>query len=129
MVLNVAALKNKDFDLVQNDVAEVVKASAPHLVKVILETCLLTDEEKIKACQLAEAAGAHFVKTSTGFSHGGATEQDIRLMRKTVSNTVKIKASGGIRDFSTAQTMIEAGADRIGASSGVQIMAEYLKTQ
>ena len=89
----------------------------------IIETCLLTDEEKVKACEAAKAAGAHFVKTSTGFSTGGATTHDIALMRKTVGPEMGVKASGGIRDYETAMAMIEAGANRIGASAGIAIVA------
>ena len=100
-----------------------VKAAAGHTVKVIIETCLLTDEEKVKACEAAKAAGAHFVKTSTGFSTGGATTHDIALMRKTVGPEMGVKASGGIRDYETAMAMIEAGANRIGASAGIAIVA------
>ena len=100
-----------------------VKAAAGHTVKVIIETCLLTGEEKVKACEAAKAAGAHFVKTSTGFSTGGATTHDIALMRKTVGPEMGVKASGGIRDYETAMAMIEAGANRIGASAGIAIVA------
>ena len=97
MVINVGALKDKDYDFVENDIRAVVDAvEGKAEVKVIIETCLLTDEEKVMACKLAQKAGAHFVKTSTGFSTGGATEEDIALMRKTVGNTMKVKASGGI---------------------------------
>ena len=107
----------------QRDIEGVVKAAAGHTVKVIIETCLLTDEEKVKACEAAKAAGAHFVKTSTGFSTGGATTHDIALMRKTVGPEMGVKASGGIRDYATAMAMIEAGANRIGASAGIAIVA------
>ena len=100
-----------------------VKAAAGRTVKVIIETCLLTDEEKVKACEAAKAAGADFVKTSTGFSTGGATTHDIALMRKTVGPEMGVKASGGIRDYATAMAMIEAGANRIGASAGIEIVA------
>ena len=126
MVLNIGALKNKNFELVFNDISAVVAAAQRNLVKVILETCLLSDEEKIKACELAKAAGAHFVKTSTGFSTGGATAEDIRLMRKTVGPTLGVKASGGIRDYETLIKMIEAGANRIGTSSGVALLSGSL---
>ncbi|NLM72592.1 MAG: deoxyribose-phosphate aldolase [Clostridiaceae bacterium] len=123
MVINVGALKDKDYDFVENDIRAVVDAvEGKAEVKVIIETCLLTDEEKVMACKLAQKAGAHFVKTSTGFSTGGATEEDIALMRKTVGNTMKVKASGGIRDYETAIKMVNAGADRIGASSSVKIV-------
>lgn len=125
MVLNVGALKDGNADLVRADIAAVVEAArGKALVKVILETCLLTDEEKRIACRLAKEAGADYVKTSTGFSTGGATEADIALMRAEVGPEMGVKASGGIRDYATAQAMIRAGASRIGASAGVQIVAE-----
>ena len=123
MVIHVGAAKAGDWALVQRDIEGVVKAAAGHTVKVIIETCLLTDEEKVKACEAAKAAGAHFVKTSTGFSTGGATTHDIALMRKTVGPEMGVKASGGIRDYETAMAMIEAGANRIGASAGTAIVA------
>lgn len=123
MVIHVGAAKAGDWALVQRDIEGVVKAAAGHTVKVIIETCLLTDEEKVKACEAAKAAGAHFVKTSTGFSTGGATTHDIALMRKTVGPEMGVKASGGIRDYATAMAMIEAGANRIGASAGISIVA------
>ncbi len=123
MVIHVGAAKAGDWALVQRDIEGVVKAAAGHTVKVIIETCLLTDEEKVKACEAAKAAGAHFVKTSTGFSTGGATTHDIALMRKTVGPKMGVKASGGIRDYATAMAMIEAGANRIGASAGIAIVA------
>ena len=122
MVIHVGAAKAGDWALVQRDIEGVVKAAAGHTVKVIIETCLLTDEEKVKACEAAKAAGAHFVKTSTGFSTGGATTHDIALMRKTVGPEMGVKASGGIRDYETAMAMIEAGANRIGASAGIAIV-------
>ena len=123
MVIHVGAAKVGDWALVQRDIEGVVKAAAGHTVKVIIETCLLTDEDKVKACEAAKAAGAHFVKTSTGFSTGGATTHDIALMRKTVGPEMGVKASGGIRDYETAMAMIEAGANRIGASAGIAIVA------
>lgn len=123
MVIHVGAAKAGDWALVQRDIAGVVKAAAGRTVKVIIETCLLTDEEKVKACGAAKAAGADFVKTSTGFSTGGATTHDIALMRKTVGPEMGVKASGGIRDYATAMAMIEAGANRIGASAGIEIVA------
>ena len=123
MVIHVGAAKAGDWALVQRDIEGVVKAAAGHTVKVIIETCLLTDEEKVKACEAAKAAGAHFVKTSTGFSTGGATTHDIALMRKTVGPEMGVKASGGIRDYETAMAMIEAGANRIGASAWIAIVA------
>ena len=123
MVIHVGAAKAGDWALVQRDIEGVVKAAAGHTVKVIIETCLLTDEEKVRACEAAKVAGAHFVKTSTGFSTGGATTHDIALMRKTVGPEMGVKASGGIRDYETAMAMIEAGANRIGASAGIAIVA------
>ena len=123
MVIHVGAAKAGDWALVQRDIEGVVKAAAGHTVKVIIETCLLTDEEKVRACEAAKAAGAHFVKTSTGFSTGGATTHDIALMRKTVGPEMGVKASGGIRDYETAMAVIEAGANRIGASAGIAIVA------
>ncbi|MEO4052236.1 deoxyribose-phosphate aldolase [Solibacillus sp. CAU 1738] len=122
MVLNIGALKNGEYDLVRDDIKAVVDAANGTLVKVILETCLLTDEEKVKACELCVEAGADFVKTSTGFSTGGATAEDIALMRKTVGPNIGVKASGGVRSLEDMQKMIEHGATRIGASSGVAIM-------
>lgn len=123
MVISIGAAKADNWDLVQRDIEGVVKAAGGKTVKVIIETCLLTDEEKVKACLAAKAAGAHFVKTSTGFSTGGATAADIALMRKTVGSEMGVKASGGIRDYKTAMAMIEAGASRIGASAGIAIVA------
>lgn len=128
MVINVGALKDGDDAFVQNDIQEVVqatrKASSKAIVKVIIETSLLTDEEKQKACELAQKAGAHYVKTSTGFSGGGATVADIALMRKTVGPKMGVKASGGIKNYQQAVALIEAGATRIGASAGIAIVAE-----
>ena len=124
MVINIGALKDKDYDTVRNDIKGVVEASKPAIVKVIIETCLLTDEEKVKACELSVEAGAAFVKTSTGFSTGGATIDDIKLMRRTVGNRAQIKASGGIRTREDAEALISAGADRIGASAGIAIVKE-----
>ncbi|HEY4001404.1 MAG TPA: deoxyribose-phosphate aldolase [Candidatus Xenobia bacterium] len=122
MVINVGALKARDYDLVQRDIAAVVEAAHGALVKVILETALLNDEEKVKACELSVAAGADYVKTSTGFGPGGATDHDVALMRQTVGQFMGVKASGGIRDFATAQKMVAAGATRIGASASVAIV-------
>ncbi|HFI0354540.1 TPA: deoxyribose-phosphate aldolase [Streptococcus suis] len=122
MVINIGALKSKNDELVLEDIQAVVAASGDKLVKVIIETCLLTDEEKVKACQLSKEAGADFVKTSTGFSTGGATVEDVALMRKTVGPDMGVKASGGARSYEDAIAFIEAGATRIGASSGVAIM-------
>nr|WP_154890636.1 deoxyribose-phosphate aldolase [Paenibacillus xylanexedens] len=122
MVINISALKDGKDDVVEQDIRAVVEAAAGTLVKVIIETCLLTDDEKVRACQAAVRAGADFVKTSTGFSTGGATPVDIALMRRTVGPDVGVKASGGVRSLEDMQKMIEAGATRIGASSGVKIM-------
>lgn len=123
MVINISALKDGKDDFVEQDIRAVVEAAAGKaLVKVIIETCLLTDEEKVRACQAAVRAGADFVKTSTGFSTGGATPEDIALMRRTVGPDIGVKASGGVRSLEDMQKMIEAGATRIGASSGVKIM-------
>lgn len=123
MVINVSALKDKDYDYVLNDIKTVVDAlEGKAILKVIIETCLLTDEEKVKACELSKEAGAHFVKTSTGFSTGGATIEDVALMRKTVGPEMGVKASGGVRDAAGAKAVIEAGATRIGASSSVAIV-------
>ncbi|HEL2440860.1 TPA: deoxyribose-phosphate aldolase [Streptococcus suis] len=122
MVINVGALKTGNYDLVLEDIKAVVAASGDKLVKVIIEACLLTDDEKVKACQLSQEAGADYVKTSTGFSTGGATVADVALMRKTVGPDMGVKASGGARSYEDAIAFIEAGASRIGASSGVAIM-------
>ena len=123
MVINIGALKDKQYDLVEEDIKAVVDAAkGKALTKVIIETCLLTDEEKVKACELAVKAGADFVKTSTGFSNGGATVEDVALMRKTVGPEIGVKASGGVRSLEDTEAMVKAGATRIGASSGVKIV-------
>jgi len=124
MVINIGALKDKDYEYVKKDIAEVVKVAHEKgaIVKVIIETCYLTDEEKEIACKLAMEAGADFVKTSTGFGSGGATVEDVRLMRKVVGDKLGVKAAGGIRTYEKAIAMIEAGANRIGTSSGVKIV-------
>lgn len=122
MVINVGMLKDRRYDDVRADIKAVADSSKA--VKVILETCLLTDDEIVKACELSEEAGADFVKTSTGFSTGGATEHHVSLMKKTVGDRLKVKASGGIRTLETTLKMINAGADRIGASASVNIMNE-----
>jgi len=126
MVMNIGALKAKDYDAVQQEISELAEACHRNrsLLKVIIETALLTEEEKVLACRLAQTAGADFVKTSTGFSSGGATVSDVRLMRRTVGPHLGVKAAGGIRNYSDALAMIEAGANRIGASAGVRIVAE-----
>lgn len=122
MVLSIGALKSQDLKTVRQDISSVVKASSGALVKVIIETCLLNDEEKMLACLIAKSAGAHYVKTSTGFSTGGATAADIALMRLTVGPQMGVKASGGVHSLEEANQMILAGASRIGTSSGVKIM-------
>ena len=123
MVINVGAIKSNKYDVVREDIKAVVNvASGRAIVKVILETCLLTDEEKIKACEIAKEVGANFVKTSTGFSTGGATVQDIKLMRETVGPDMGVKASGAVRTTEDAKAVIEAGASRIGASSSIAIV-------
>jgi deoxyribose-phosphate aldolase len=122
MVLNIARLKAGDDKYVLREIINVVEAADERTIKVILETCLLTDEEKIRACHLVVESGAQFVKTSTGFSTGGATIADVKLLRETVGPTFGVKASGGIRDTKTALAMIEAGATRLGTSAGVAIM-------
>ena len=126
MVINIGALKGGDYALVQRDIEAVVHVAQRHraLTKVIIEAALLTDDEKVKACTLAKAAQADFVKTSTGFGPGGATLHDVELMRRTVGPEMGIKAAGGIRDYETAQKMISAGATRVGASASVKIMQE-----
>jgi len=124
MVINIGALKSQDLAAVRNDIAQVVNSSRGSLVKVIIETAYLTDQEKVQACKLAEEAGAAFVKTSTGFGAGGATIADVSLMRKTVGNRLGVKAAGGIRTLRDAIDMIKAGATRIGTSSTVQILRE-----
>lgn len=126
MVINISALKDGDEAFVEKDIRAVVEAtkgaSKDALVKVIIETCLLTDEEKVKACELSVNAGADFVKTSTGFSTGGATTADVALMKKTVAGKALVKASGGIRTPEDAKALIDAGADRIGAGNGVLLV-------
>ncbi|MGC9516777.1 MAG: deoxyribose-phosphate aldolase [Methanomicrobiales archaeon] len=128
MVMNVGALRSGQDNVVKKDIAGVVSAADGKIVKVILETALLTREEKIRGCLIAQDAGADYVKTSTAYGGlSGATVEDVKLMRNTVGPKMKIKAAGGIRDLETSQKMIEAGADKIGTSTGVQIMQELLK--
>ncbi len=122
MVINIGALKSKDYRTVYDDILRVVEASRPHKLKVILETSNLTEDEKIVACVLSKTAGAAFVKTSTGFGKGGATVEDVALMRRIVGSDMEVKASGGIRTTSDAETMIKAGANRIGASASIAIV-------
>ena len=125
MVINIGALKDKNLDLVEIDIRSVVEAAKDKaLVKVIIECCLLTEAEKIAACECILRAGADYVKTSTGFSTGGATFADVALLRKTVGDKAGVKASGGVRDYQTAKAMIEAGASRIGTSAGVEIVRQ-----
>ena len=124
MVVNVGAIKSGDWNLVKNDIEDVYIASkGKALLKVIIETCLLTDEEKVKVCAICKAIGVGFVKTSTGFSTGGATTKDVALMRKVVGEDLGVKASGGIKDATVAKAMIEAGANRLGTSSGIAIVS------
>lgn len=123
MVINIGWLLDGEYDAVRDDIAAVVKAADGKCVKVIIEACLLTDEQKVKACELSVEAGATFVKTSTGFSTGGATVADVALMRKTVGDRCLVKAAGGIHTADEARAMVEAGADRLGCSAGIQIMA------
>jgi len=123
MVINIGALKDGNNELVERDIKAVVEAAkGKALTKVIIESCLLTDEEKVRACELSVKAGADYVKTSTGFSTGGATKEDIALMRKTVGPNIGVKASGGVRNAADAEAMISAGATRIGASAGIEIV-------
>jgi deoxyribose-phosphate aldolase len=123
MVINIGALKDKEYDYVREDIKSVMDALQKNvLLKVIIETSLLTEEEKIMACQLSMEAGAHFVKTSTGFSTGGATIEDVKLMRSVVEDRLGVKASGGIRNYETAIAMIEAGASRLGVSASVAVV-------
>ncbi|MFX1475590.1 MAG: deoxyribose-phosphate aldolase [Promethearchaeota archaeon] len=125
MVMNIGALRNQQYGVVREDIEAVVDAVDGYLVKVILETGLLTSTEKRHACKLAKESGAHFVKTSTGFGPGGATVEDIQLMREVVGESMGVKASGGIRTFETALQLIEAGATRLGASAAVDIIESY----
>lgn len=130
MVINIGAAKAGDWALVQKDIEAVVGAAkGKALVKVIIETCLLTDEEKVQACLAAKRAGADFVKTSTGFSTGGSTMKDIRLMRETVGPNMGVKASGGVKDYASAVAMVKAGANRLGTSSGVKIAKGIVEGQ
>jgi len=124
MVIDLGSMKAGDRKAVEDDIRAVVKAAGKAAVKVIIETCYLSDDEKRIACGIAEKAGARFVKTSTGFGTGGATMEDVKLMRKAVGNTLKVKASGGIRSYHDAMAMLEAGADRLGTSAGIAILAD-----
>lgn len=128
MVINIGALKDKKYDVVEEDIKAVVEeAKGKAIVKVIIECCLLEDNEKVKACQIASKAGVDFVKTSTGFSSGGAVSKDVKLMHSNINTNIMVKAAGSIRDYSTAISMIEAGASRIGTSSGISIVMEASK--
>lgn len=127
MVVNVGFLKSKKIDLFERDIKKVRDACHASVLKVIIETCLLTDEEKVLACKIAKECGANFVKTSTGFSTGGATEHDVKLMREAVGKEMGVKASGGIKTYEDAIKMVEAGANRLGTSSGIAIMKSALK--
>lgn len=122
MVINIGKLKDGKKDYVRNEITEIKKACGNHILKVIIETCLLTDEEKVLACQLAKDAGADFVKTSTGFSTHGATKEDVALMRKTVGKEMGVKAAGGVRNKQDLEDMVNAGATRIGTSRGVELV-------
>ncbi len=122
MVINIGSLKDGDYNAVEDDIRAVKKACGDKLLKVIIECCLLTDDEKSKACELSEKAGADYVKTSTGFSKGGATPEDVALMRTAVGERLGVKAAGGIRDRATAEKMIASGASRLGCSAGIAIV-------
>lgn len=122
MVINVAKLKDGEFDYVENEIRLIKEAIGDNVLKVIIETCYLTDEEKVKACELSLVAKADFVKTSTGFGTGGATYEDVKLMKSVVGENAKVKASGGVRDKETAQKYVDLGAERLGTSSGIEIV-------
>ena len=122
MVINVAKLKDGEFDYVENEIRLIKEAIGDNVLKVIIETCYLTDEEKVKACELSLVAKADFVKTSTGFGTGGATYEDVKLMKSVVGDNAKVKASGGVRDKKTAQKYVDLGAERLGTSSGIEIV-------
>ncbi len=129
MVINISRLKAGDHDAVRADIAEVVQATPKAEHKVIMETCYLTQQEKLTACRLIVEAGADYVKTSTGFGAAGATVEDVALLRQAVAGRAKVKASGGIRDWATTMSMLEAGADRIGTSASVKIIEEWIKSR
>ena len=122
MVINVAKLKDGEIDYVENEIRLIKEAIGDNVLKVIIETCYLTDEEKVKACELSLVAKADFVKTSTGFGTGGATYEDVKLMKSVVGDNAKVKASGGVRDKETAQKYVDLGAERLGTSSGIEIV-------
>ena len=122
MVINIAKLKDGEFEFVENEIRQIKEAIGDNVLKVIIEICYLTDEEKVKACELSLAAKADFVKTSTGFGTGGATYEDVKLMKSVVGDNAKVKASGGVRDKETAQKYVDLGAERLGTSSGIEIV-------
>ena len=122
MVINIAKLKDGEFEFVENEIRQIKEAIGDNVLKVIIETCYLTDEEKVKACELSLVAKADFVKTSTGFGTGGATYEDVKLMKSVVGDNAKVKASGGVRDKETAQKYVNLGAERLGTSSGIDIV-------
>ena len=122
MVINVAKLKDGEFEYVENEIRQIKEAIGDNVLKVIIETCYLTDEEKVKVCELSLVAKADFVKTSTGFGTGGATYEDVKLMKSVVGDNAKVKASGGVRDKETAEKYVELGAERLGTSSGIDIV-------
>ena len=122
MVINVAKLKDGEFDYVENEIRLIKEAIGNNVLKVIIETCYLTDEEKVKACELSLVAKADYVKTSTGFGTGGGTYEDVKLMKSVVGDNAKVKASGGVRDKETAQKYVDLGAERLGTSSGIEIV-------
>ena len=122
MVINIAKLKDGEFEYVEDEIRQIKEAIGDNVLKVIIETCYLTDKEKVKACELSLAAKADFVKTSTGFGTDGATYEDVKLMKSVVGNNAKVKASGGVRDKETAQKYVDLGAERLGTSSGIDIV-------
>lgn len=124
MVINIGALKDKDYDYVQNEIAELKKAAGDHILKVIVETCYLTEEEKVKVCELVTNAGADYIKTSTGFGTGGATIQDINLFKAHIGPSVKMKASGGVKTVEDLEMFLDAGCERIGTSSAIGLLKE-----
>ena len=124
MVINIGALKDKDYDYVQNEIAELKKAAGDHILKVIVETCYLTEEEKVKVCELVTNAGADYIKTSTGFGTGGATIEDINLVNAHIGPSVKMKASGGVKTVEDLEMFLDAGCERIGTSSAIGLLKE-----
>ena len=124
MVINIGALKDKDYDYVQNEIAELKKAAGDHILKVIVETCYLTEEEKVKVCELVTNAGADYIKTSTGFGTGGATIEDINLFKAHIGPSVKMKASGGVKTVDDLEMFLDAGCERIGTSSAIGLLKE-----